>query len=184
MQAVVERELELRLVLSPERSVAVPARLTYRSADPYAVRVTFHLDSPAPVEWVFARELLVEGVFRACGAGDVRVWPSRSGSRGVVTMALSSPDGQALLEVATAPLSAWLERTLRLVPPGTEQGHLRLGEAVADWLAGETDAPRAADPAAGQGPDGVAGAAGEARPGGAEEDRAGGPPEGPRSAAG
>ena len=42
---VVERELELRLILSPERSIPVPARLTYRTDDPYAVHVAFHINS-------------------------------------------------------------------------------------------------------------------------------------------
>lgn len=61
MHTVVESELELNLVLSAERSIAVPARLTYRSEDPYAVQITFHIGSDHPVGWTFARELLVEG---------------------------------------------------------------------------------------------------------------------------
>ncbi|MFD7136637.1 SsgA family sporulation/cell division regulator [Streptomyces sp. NPDC059894] len=132
---VVERELEVGLVLSPERSVPVPARLGYRSDDPFAVHITFHIDSERPVEWTFARELLVEGVFRPCGHGDVRVWPAKAHGRGVVLMALSSPDGDALLEAPTAQVSAWLERTLRLVPPGTEGGRLGIDDALAGLLA-------------------------------------------------
>ena len=65
--SVVEREVEVRLVLSAERSVPVPARLAYRTDDPYAVQVVFHVGSELPVNWTFARELLVEGVFRATG---------------------------------------------------------------------------------------------------------------------
>ncbi|MEV0179624.1 SsgA family sporulation/cell division regulator [Streptomyces sp. NPDC050625] len=132
---VVERELELRLVLSPERSIPVPARLGYRTADPYAVHITFHINSEHPVHWTFARELLVEGVFRACGQGDVRVWPTRTQGRGVVLVALSSPDGDALLEAPAAQVSAWLERTLRMVPPGTEGGQLGIDDALDQLLA-------------------------------------------------
>jgi hypothetical protein len=132
---VVERELELRLVLSPERSIPVPARLGYRTADPYAVHITFHINSEHPVHWTFARELLVEGVFRACGQGDVRVWPTRTQGRSVVLVALSSPDGDALLEAPAAPVSAWLERTLRMVPPGTEGGQLGIDDALDQLLA-------------------------------------------------
>ncbi|MCW5252719.1 MULTISPECIES: SsgA family sporulation/cell division regulator [unclassified Streptomyces] len=131
----VERELELNLILSPEYSVPVAARLAYRADDPYAVHVAFHIDSHRPVHWTFARELLVEGVFRPCGQGDVRVWPSRSEGRGVVLMALSSPDGEALLEAPSAQVSAWLERTLRAVPPGSEGPHLDLDEGLAALLA-------------------------------------------------
>ena len=84
MHTVVERELELKLILSPERSIPVPARLSYRSDDPYAVHVAFHIGSDHPVNWTFARELLVEGVFRPCGHGDVRVWPTKVDRRSVV----------------------------------------------------------------------------------------------------
>lgn len=132
--AVIERELELTLVLSPERSVPVPARLRYLAHDPYAVHITFHTGSTAPVDWTFARELLVEGVFRPCGQGDVRIWPTRIGSRAVLRVALSSPDGDALLEAPAAPVSAWLERTLRSVPPGTEAERLGLDDALAELL--------------------------------------------------
>lgn len=132
---VVERELEIRLVLSPEHGVPVPALLSYLSDDPYAVHITFHVGSQSPVHWTFARELLVEGVFRACGQGDVRVWPAKSDGRNVVLMALSSPDGDALLEAPSAQVSAWLERTLRLVPPGCEGAWLGLDEALDELLA-------------------------------------------------
>jgi hypothetical protein len=132
---VVERELELRLVLSPERSVPVPAKLGYRSDDPYAVHIAFHINTDRPVHWTFARELLVEGVFRPCGNGDVRVWPTKVSGRGVVLMSLTSPDGDALLEAPAAAVSAWLERTLRAVPPGSEQALLRIDDGLAELLA-------------------------------------------------
>ncbi|MFR0352866.1 SsgA family sporulation/cell division regulator [Streptomyces sediminimaris] len=132
---VVERELELRLILSPGRSVPVPARLSYRTDEPYAVHIAFHITSENPVTWTFSRDLLVEGVFRPCGHGDVRVWPAKSEGRGVVLMALSSPDGDALLEAPAAQVSAWLERTLRVVPPGTEGGQLGIDDALDQLLA-------------------------------------------------
>ncbi|MET8947786.1 SsgA family sporulation/cell division regulator [Streptomyces sp. NPDC004542] len=127
---VVERELELRLILTAERSVPVPARLGYHSDDPYAVHITFHITSEQPVNWTFSRDLLVQGVFRPSGQGDVRVWPTRVEGRGVVLMALSSPDGDALLEAPAAQLAAWLERTLRAVPPGTEGERLGIDDAL------------------------------------------------------
>lgn len=120
MHEVVEYELELTLVLSPDRGVPVPARLVYRANDPFAVQIVFHVGSNAPVRWTFARELMIEGVFRPCGEGDVRIWPVRVGARAVVCMALRSPDGEALLEAPLAAVSGWLERTLHVVPPGRE----------------------------------------------------------------
>ncbi|TQJ88475.1 SsgA family sporulation/cell division regulator [Streptomyces sp. SLBN-31] len=132
---VVERELDLRLILSPDRGIPVPARLSYRTDDPYAVHVAFHINSEHPVGWTFSRELLVEGVFRPCGQGDVRVWPTKTEGRAVVLMALSSPDGEALLEAPAGQVSAWLERTLRVVPPGTEGEQLGIDDALDQLLA-------------------------------------------------
>ncbi|KUL54017.1 MULTISPECIES: SsgA family sporulation/cell division regulator [unclassified Streptomyces] len=135
MHSVVERELELKLVVSPGQAVPVPARLTYRTDDPYAVHIVFHIGSECPVHWTFARELLVEGVFRTCGHGDVRVWPSKVDGRGVVMMALTSPDGEALLEAPASAMSAWLERTLRVVPPGSEGERLGIDSGLTELLA-------------------------------------------------
>ncbi|MFD7491392.1 SsgA family sporulation/cell division regulator [Streptomyces sp. NPDC059832] len=135
MHTVVERDLELKLVLSPERSIPVPARLTYRTEDPYAVHVAFHIGSDYPVHWTFARDLLVEGVFRPCGHGDVRIWPTKVERRNVIFVALTSPDGNALLEVPSAAVAAWVERTLRVVPPGTEAELLGIDEGLAELLA-------------------------------------------------
>lgn len=140
MQTVVERELELQLVLSPELSIPVQARLTYRTDDPYAVHITFHIASDNPVKWAFARELLVEGVFRPCGHGDVRIWPTKVEDHNVVLMALSSPDGAALLEASAAEVSGWVERTLRAIPPGSESEQFDIDEGLAKLLA-----PTAAD---------------------------------------
>ncbi|MFF9349912.1 SsgA family sporulation/cell division regulator [Streptomyces sp. NPDC014734] len=135
MDTIVERELELKLVLSPERSIPIPARLEYRTQDPFAVHVAFHIGSDFPVHWTFARDLLVEGVFRPCGHGDVRIWPTKVDRRNVIFVALTSPDGNALLEMPSAAVAAWVERTLRLVPPGTETERLCLDEALAELLA-------------------------------------------------
>ena len=130
----VQQELTVQLVLSPERSLPVPALLAYCWEDPYAVHVTFHLGQDSPVTWVFARELLVEGVFRACGTGDVRIWPSRADGRSLICLALSSPAGEALLEAPAAPVATWLEQTLRVVPTGTESSAMDLDAELAALL--------------------------------------------------
>ncbi|QDY76946.1 SsgA family sporulation/cell division regulator [Streptomyces qinzhouensis] len=158
MHSTVERELELRLVLSPERSIPVPAKLAYHTDDPFAVHITFHIGSESPVNWTFARELLVEGVFRPCGHGDVRIWPTKVDGRNVVLMALSSPDGDALLEASSSVVSSWLERTLRLVPPGSEAGMLDIDDGIAGLLAHHSadGRSRRARPESGEAEDGDA----------------------------
>jgi hypothetical protein len=138
MNPSVERELVVNLVLSPERSVPVPVLLGYYGDDPFAVHAVFHLGSEDPVHWTFARELLIEGVFRPCGQGDVRVWPSKSDGRSTVMLALTSPGGDAVVEAPASQVAAWLERTLRVVPPGTESGRLGLDGALNELLAPAT----------------------------------------------
>lgn len=134
MHTVLEHELELKLVLPTGHRMRVPARFSYRTYDPYAVHVVFHFGSGRPVRWTFARELLVEGAFRPCGLGDVRMWPARDGSRNVLCMALTSPHGEALLEAPAAAVCAWTERTLRMVPPGGERELLGVDEGLSELL--------------------------------------------------
>lgn len=54
--------------------------------------------------------------------------------RGIICVALTSPDGDALLEVPSVAVTAWVERTLRVVPPGTESGLLGLDGALSELL--------------------------------------------------
>ncbi|WP_406301569.1 SsgA family sporulation/cell division regulator [Streptomyces sp. NBC_00885] len=118
----VERELVCQLVLEAGRTLPVPTRLVYRTDDPYAVHVVFHTDTDEPVEWCFARDLLIEGIFHPTGEGDVKVWPGRTGpSMNFVHLLLSGPTEHVLIQAPARALSAWTERTLRMVPPGTEE---------------------------------------------------------------
>jgi hypothetical protein len=122
--------LSLQLCLPDEVGATVAATLSYRAADPYAVDVTFHT-ATGDVRWVFARELLADGLHRPSGEGDVRVTPA--GRAALVT--LSSPDGIATLRVNRRSLAVFVERTHRLVPPGHEGDHLDLDAAVAALVA-------------------------------------------------
>jgi len=135
MNTTVSCELHLRLVVSSESSLPVPAGLRYDTADPYAVHATFHTGAEETVEWVFARDLLAEGLHRPTGTGDVRVWPSRSHGQGVVCIALSSPEGEALLEAPARALESFLKRTDAAVPPGTEHRHFDLDTELSHILA-------------------------------------------------
>ena len=155
--ASVQYELDVRLLVPGTGSVALPVTLSYDSADPYAVHALFRTGHRDGVAWVFARDTLAAGVVEAAGEGDVRVWPasasSREGSGGapsevagtkgtgedraqdVVYIALSSPDGQALLEAPAGALTAFLLRTYSLVPRGSESEHLDLDSTLAALLA-------------------------------------------------
>lgn len=121
-------DYEISLVLSPRWVMPLRAHFTYRADDPYAARLDFFLNARDSVRWTFARELLTTGTVRPAGYADVRLWPTDDGTR--VRLCLESQQGTALFEVPLIPLSEWLERTYRLVPPGQEHRHLSLDKRL------------------------------------------------------
>jgi len=131
--SVVSR-VELRLVRSSSL-VPVDTELSYDAADPYAVALTLNLASAEPVRWMVAREILRQGLSGPAGEGDVGIWPSGpSEARPTVCVALSSPDGDALLVCDAGELAGFLDRTEELVPAGTEADFLDLDALVAALL--------------------------------------------------
>ncbi len=121
--------LDLRLVLGGDRAVVVPATFDYNPAEPFAVTATF-VTTEGDVTWVFARDLLDDGLTEPSGEGDVAVWPSRSQGSSVVCVALSSPSGQALLEADRTQLELFLRRSYEIVPAGDEPYHLDMDAAL------------------------------------------------------
>jgi len=120
--ATVRTELELRLVVPGGPSLPVRADLSYAAADPWAVRVAFQTggEGDGVVEWLFARQLLTDGVAGTAGEGDVRVWPSIAGDDRVVNLAMASPSGSALFEIDRDQLVTFLQQTYLAVPTGAE----------------------------------------------------------------
>jgi hypothetical protein len=110
----------MSFLVSEELSFRIPVELRYETCDPYAVRLTFHLPGDAPVTWAFGRELLIDGVGRPCGEGDVRVSPVEPNSLSEVLIRLQVGRDQALFRSSTVPLIAFLDRTDKLVPLGQE----------------------------------------------------------------
>ncbi|MEU5624066.1 SsgA family sporulation/cell division regulator [Streptomyces tendae] len=113
-------EVMMSFLVSEELSFRIPVELRYETRDPYAVRLTFHLPGDAPVTWAFGRELLVDGVGRPCGDGDVRIAPVDPEPLAEVLIRLQVGGDQALFRSSAAPLVAFLDRTDKLVPLGQE----------------------------------------------------------------
>lgn len=118
--ATVAAEVGLRLVVPGHDGVPLTASLYYRGDDPYAIRMAFHVGTDDPVEWIFARDLLAEGLDHPAGEGDVRLWPSAGAGRQILNIALSSPFGEARFEAPMAALTGFLLRTFEVVPTGRE----------------------------------------------------------------
>ncbi|MEI8083419.1 MAG: SsgA family sporulation/cell division regulator [Actinomycetes bacterium] len=130
---IVSTEMDLELVLTGERSVTVSALLDYDVSEPYSVRATFRT-SEGNVLWVFARELLAEGLHKPAGNGDVAIWPSRTHGDDVLCISLSSPSGQALMEAKRSDIQGFLQRTYAVAPEGTEGTFLDIDGLIDELL--------------------------------------------------
>ena len=142
----ISAELGLGLV-GPERTIVpLTAGLSYRSADPYAVRMAFDIGTDKPVEWILGRDLLAAGLHASEGLGDVRVWPSAAscdpdvvaigGGTGsaILNIAMSSPYGQAQFEVSAKAIEDFLQRTYQLVAIGQESAYLDFDAELTELL--------------------------------------------------
>jgi hypothetical protein len=101
----------------------VRSRWTYVASQPFTITVAFQTDDDVWVEWMFARDLLVNGLVGAAGIGDVRLRPRRTHARTALQLEISSPDGHALLEFDRESVQRFLEATLNIVPLGAESDH-------------------------------------------------------------
>lgn len=134
MDAVPVRSTLALTMVGAEAPVLMAAELEYHAADPYAVTAIFHT-SGHPIRWVFARDLLDEGLVHDVGHGDVQIVPRRDDSgEHTLQLHLSSPDGVAVLEAPADVVLEFLGRSYSLVPPGTESEHLDVDAALARLL--------------------------------------------------
>lgn len=126
---IVSTQMDLNLVLTAERTVTVCALLDYAVDEPYSVRATFRT-SEGDVRWVFARDLLSDGLTKPAGDGDIAVWPSRTRDRDVLCISLSSPSGSALMEANRSDIEDFLARTYQVAPVGAESAFLDIDELI------------------------------------------------------
>ncbi|MFH8796492.1 SsgA family sporulation/cell division regulator [Streptomyces sp. NPDC017941] len=98
--------------------------LRYSLHDPFAVHVLLEAGT-ASVAWTLSRDLLLCSLLGRDGMGDVAAWPvSRALGADVVRVRLGPPGVGAVIEIAHAVLSRWLEVTRRLSPVGEESRHI------------------------------------------------------------
>ncbi len=132
--ATVTAELGLSLLVPEHGAVPLVASLHYSADDPYAIRMAFHVGADEPVEWIFARELLTAGMETHAGQADVRVWPSQDPDSALLTLALSSPFGEAHLEAPRTAAAAFLARTFEMIAAGAESEFLDVDDELDDLL--------------------------------------------------
>ena len=121
-------------LIAPDAPVVpVKVDLTYHSRDPYAVQASFKTGNGSAVDWVFARDLLHDGLIAAAGTGDVRVRPLPH-NPSKIQLVLSSPSGHAVFVTCARTLGDFLRRTFDAVPPNTEYSWLDFDVALSDLL--------------------------------------------------
>ncbi|NDL56234.1 SsgA family sporulation/cell division regulator [Phytoactinopolyspora mesophila] len=136
-RTMVSYPMTLQLLTTPTGARPLPAEFHYYPNDPLAVTILFDSRSEAPVRWVFARELLSDGLDRQAGLGDVSICPVED-EHGLpsIQIQLSSPDGDAFIVAPAEEVEEFLARTWRAVPPGTESSRLNIDLALDALLNG------------------------------------------------
>jgi hypothetical protein len=104
--------------------IPVHVRMSWDSADPFAVTLMFKTSRNSVVEWIVSRELLAEGLHFPAGEGDVRIAPDTvfpdESSPWWLNLTLNSPSGVAEFQVPADVLTEFLTETFAEMPPGCD----------------------------------------------------------------
>lgn len=130
----VSAELDLSLVVPEHGAVPLVASVDYCADDPYAIKMSFHVGTDEPVEWIFARELLAAGLECPAGEGDVQAWPDDADGSDVLNIALSSPFGEARFEAPLSATAEFLQSTYGIIPAGAEGDFIDVDSELDDLL--------------------------------------------------
>jgi hypothetical protein len=109
----------------------VVTRWTYSADDPFAVTLAVRTRHDRWVEWLVARDLVVEGLEGPAGIGDIRMSPQHVQGYDVVEIEIRSTDGRAVLEVDRDLLRHFVEASVEVVALGDEAARMDVDRAIA-----------------------------------------------------
>ncbi|OLT11872.1 sporulation protein SsgA [Pseudonocardia sp. CNS-139] len=109
----------------------VVTRWSYAANDPFAVTLAVRTRHDRWVEWLVARDLVVEALSGPSGEGDVRMSPHIVQGYDIVQIEIHSHDGHAVLEVDRDLLGQFVEATTDLVALGDEWTRMDLDGEIA-----------------------------------------------------
>jgi hypothetical protein len=136
VSSTVTRELSMHVLAPTGGPSQVAVSLRYDTADPYAVHAVFRVAADQQIAWVFARELLSEGLDQPSGEGDVHIRPACDQGGEVVHVTLRSPDGEALIAAPLDVVVEFLSSAYALCPRGRESQHLEIDRKLGALFAG------------------------------------------------
>jgi hypothetical protein len=108
----------------------VVTRWTYTPADPFAVTLGVRTRGDRFVDWLVARDLVIDALRGPSGCGDVRMSPQHVQGYDIVEIEIRSGDGRAVLEVDRDLLAEFVDSSTDLVPVGEEQAHMDLDAEI------------------------------------------------------
>ena len=108
----------------------VVTRWTYTPADPFAVTLGVRTRGDRFVDWLVARDLVIDALRGPSGCGDVRMSPQHIQGYDIVEIEIRSTDGRAVLEVDRDLLAEFVDASTDLVPVGQEQAHMDLDAEI------------------------------------------------------
>ena len=107
------------VLLGGDVAEPVRAELRYHRRDPLAVEMRLSIARSPAVSWVFGRDLLIEGLRRPSGIGDVRFYPVHES----VIIELRSAAGKAVLLSYLPDVEGFVQHIVSAVPVGAEIAH-------------------------------------------------------------
>jgi hypothetical protein len=109
----------------------VVTRWSYNAADPFAVTLAVRTRHDRWVEWLIARDLVVESLEGPAGFGDIRMSPQVVQGYEIVEIEIRSTDGRAILEVDRDLLRHFVDTSVELVALGDESDRMDLDGEIA-----------------------------------------------------
>ncbi|AZM57154.1 SsgA family sporulation/cell division regulator [Streptomyces sp. WAC 01529] len=136
MAVTLQQPTRARLIAPDGHEYALPVVLRYSAEDPLAVQITFPSEASLDgmeVTWIFARQLLEDGLSAPAGGGDVHIWPC---GRARTVMEFHSLEGLALVQFDDLALRRFLAQSYAVVPAGGEEPSLDLDQDLTRLLGG------------------------------------------------
>jgi hypothetical protein len=109
----------------------VVTRWSYLASDPFAVTLAVRTGENRWVEWLLARELVIQSLNGPTGLGDIRMSPQVVQEYEIVEIEICSFDGRAVLEVDRDLLAHFVASSLELVPLGDEARWIDIDREIA-----------------------------------------------------
>ena len=126
------------LLLPTGKRTPVNVTFSYDSDDSAAVKLHFHTQDPDPIEWIFARNILLLGLDEKTDeSADVVAWPTGDALGNVMhfNLKLTSPFGQAEFLFYIQPITDFVNAVYALIPMGDEFVNLNLDAELVKLLA-------------------------------------------------